>query len=103
MWTGIRHRVCLRIFFFTSLGQRVSCSSISVKIGIGCAGFEGIGVVWIFLSGYLWVARERLRFPAALLLHLLFNRGKVWEILQFIVTHIDHAESPLLHTRRNKK
>ena len=38
----------------------------NVQIGIGCSGYEGIGIVWMFLSVYLWASRDKLRFPHAL-------------------------------------
>lgn len=40
-------------------------SSFSVRIAPQCSGYEGIGLIWIFLSGYLWFCRKRLRFPNA--------------------------------------
>ncbi len=33
-----------------------------------CSGYEGIGLVWVFLGTYLWSFRQRLRFPQAWLL-----------------------------------
>jgi exosortase E/protease (VPEID-CTERM system) len=33
-----------------------------------CSGYEGIGLIWIFLGAYLWFFRRELRFPRALLL-----------------------------------
>jgi exosortase E/protease (VPEID-CTERM system) len=39
-----------------------------VQIASECSGYEGIGLIWVVIGGYLWVSRERLRFPAALLL-----------------------------------
>ncbi len=39
-----------------------------VRILSECAGYEGIGLIWVFLSAYLVMFREQLRFPRALLL-----------------------------------
>lgn len=39
-----------------------------VQIWPSCSGYEGIGLIVIFLSIYLWVFRSHLRFPNALLL-----------------------------------
>ncbi len=33
-----------------------------------CSGYEGIGLLWVFLGAYLWFFRHQLRFPQALLL-----------------------------------
>ena len=49
-------------------GLIAGTARFQVSIGVGCSGYEGIGLVWIFLSAYLWLARERLRWPRALLL-----------------------------------
>jgi exosortase E/protease (VPEID-CTERM system) len=40
----------------------------SVSIGRPCSGFEGIGLIWAFLGGYLLLFRRELRFPQAFLL-----------------------------------
>jgi exosortase E/protease (VPEID-CTERM system) len=39
-----------------------------VHIAPVCSGFEGIGLIWAFLGGYLILFRRELRFPQALLL-----------------------------------
>ena len=39
-----------------------------VSIAPQCSGYEGIGLVTVFLALYLWLFRERVRFPHALLL-----------------------------------
>ena len=39
-----------------------------VRIAPACSGYEGIGLIWVFLAAYLWLFRRRLRFPRALLL-----------------------------------
>jgi exosortase E/protease (VPEID-CTERM system) len=39
-----------------------------VRIAPQCSGYEGIGLVIVFLAIYLWLFRSRLRFPQAFLL-----------------------------------
>lgn len=39
-----------------------------VQIAAECSGYEGIGLVVVFLSLYLWIFRDGLRFPQSLLL-----------------------------------
>lgn len=48
--------------------QVIGLGSFSVKITEDCSGYQGIGLIWLFLVIYLWVFREGLRFPQALLL-----------------------------------
>ncbi|MGC8639403.1 MAG: exosortase E/protease, VPEID-CTERM system [Isosphaeraceae bacterium] len=38
----------------------------TVNIAPVCSGFEGIGLIWAFLGGYLVLHRQHLRFPQAL-------------------------------------
>jgi exosortase/archaeosortase family protein len=40
----------------------------AVEISSQCSGYEGIGLIWVFLTAYLFVRRKALRFPRALLL-----------------------------------
>ena len=37
-----------------------------VEVAPECSGYEGIGLIWVFLSAYLWFFRRTLRFPQAL-------------------------------------
>jgi exosortase E/protease (VPEID-CTERM system) len=46
----------------------VGTSRFSVRILDACAGYEGIGLIWVFLGVYLWMFRRTLRFPRAFLL-----------------------------------
>lgn len=46
----------------------VGTERFSVRILSECAGYEGIGLIWVFLSAYLVTHRRELRFPNALLL-----------------------------------
>jgi exosortase E/protease (VPEID-CTERM system) len=42
--------------------------SFSVEIAYQCSGYEGIGLIWIFLVFFLWFDRQELHFPHAFLL-----------------------------------
>ena len=44
----------------------VGTSAFQVMIAPGCSGYEGMGVVTVFLALYLWLFRQHLRFPQAL-------------------------------------
>jgi exosortase E/protease (VPEID-CTERM system) len=46
----------------------VGTSSFSVCIDKQCSGYQGIGLICVFLAFYLWFYRKTLRFPHALLL-----------------------------------
>lgn len=43
-------------------------NSFVVEIAPSCSGFEGIALITVFVTLYLWLFRKELRFPAALLL-----------------------------------
>ena len=44
----------------------VGTSTFSVSIAPECSGYEGIGLIWVFLVLYLWFYRKTLRFPHVL-------------------------------------
>lgn len=46
----------------------IGLETFSVTVSEDCSGYQGIGLIWLFLVIYLWVFREGLRFPQALLL-----------------------------------
>jgi len=46
----------------------VGTERFSVTIAPPCSGYQGIGMIWVFLGVYLWMFRDVLRFPRALLL-----------------------------------
>jgi exosortase E/protease (VPEID-CTERM system) len=46
----------------------VGTTSFLVSITPLCSGYEGIGLIWVFLALYLWMFRDDLRFPQSLLL-----------------------------------
>lgn len=39
-----------------------------VEVNRQCSGYEGIGLIWVFLIAFFWICRRDLRFPRALLL-----------------------------------
>ena len=41
----------------------VGTSTFSVRIAPSCSGLEGIGLVLVFMAGYLWCSRATSRFP----------------------------------------
>jgi exosortase E/protease (VPEID-CTERM system) len=50
-------------------GRRIlGTSRFQVEIASSCSGYEGIGLIVIFVGVYLWLFRRTLRFPRALLL-----------------------------------
>ncbi len=46
----------------------IGTAKFRVWISPACSGYEGIGLLWVFLAAYFWMARRELRFPRALLL-----------------------------------
>ncbi len=46
----------------------VGTSTFVVEISPQCSGYEGIGLLSVFVAAYLWLFRRDLRFPQALLL-----------------------------------
>ena len=43
-------------------------AQFSIEINPPCAGYEGIGLISVFVGGYLWLFRKTLRFPHAFIL-----------------------------------
>jgi exosortase E/protease (VPEID-CTERM system) len=46
----------------------VGTPAFRIRVAASCSGYEGIGLIWVFLAAYLWVYRAEVRFPQALLL-----------------------------------
>jgi exosortase E/protease (VPEID-CTERM system) len=44
----------------------IGTPAFTVEIAPACSGYEGIGLIWVFLGAYLWLFRRDLRFPRAL-------------------------------------
>ena len=55
----------------------VGTTRFSVHIAAACSGYEGIGLVWAVLGGYLWLHRRNFQFPHALLLFPLASSA-IW-------------------------
>lgn len=53
---------------YEPLTSVIGTPSFQVTVSAACAGYEGIGLITVFLTGYLWLSRRRLRFPQALIL-----------------------------------
>ena len=54
--------------FVDPVAARIGTTHFRVTIWAGCAGLEGIGLMSVFVAGYLWFCRRELRFPVALIL-----------------------------------
>jgi exosortase E/protease (VPEID-CTERM system) len=55
----------------------VGTQTFQVEIADRCSGYEGIGLIWVFLGVFLWAFRGSLRFPHALLL-LPLGTAVIW-------------------------
>jgi exosortase E/protease (VPEID-CTERM system) len=53
---------------FDAATSTLSLEGFSVVISSVCSGYEGIGLLTVLISAYLWVFRAQLRFPAVLTL-----------------------------------
>ncbi len=62
---------------FDAARRTVGYDGFTVEIGTGCSGWEGIGLILVFLGAYLWYFRASLRFPGAFLL-LPLGAGVIW-------------------------
>jgi exosortase E/protease (VPEID-CTERM system) len=45
----------------------MSTKHFAIEIAPACSGYEGIGLILVFMSGFLFMARERLSFPRVLI------------------------------------
>ena len=59
-----------------------SNGDFSVFIDQTCSGYQGIGLIWVFLLAFLWLDRRNLRFPNALIL-LPVGTALVWVLNVF--------------------
>lgn len=59
-----------REYFVDSEKFQILTSRFSVNIAPECSGFEGMGLMAVFATSYVWIFRRRLRFPQLLLLPL---------------------------------
>jgi CAAX prenyl protease-like protein len=46
----------------------IGTPTFQVQIWAPCSGYEGIGLIWVFLAAYLWTYRAMWRFPQAFIL-----------------------------------
>lgn len=46
----------------------IGANGFTIEISPDCSGYEGIGLVLVFLVAFFWIFRRRLRFPRVLLL-----------------------------------
>lgn len=77
-WNGLAHATLTVSYvllsamdpsaFITESERTIGTGRFYVEIDPSCSGYEGIALVLMFLSLYLFVFRSTLRFPAALLL-----------------------------------
>ena len=62
-------RATLSLFFADVVADPVTrvvgTRGFEVEIASECSGYEGIGLVWVFLIAYLWAFRGALKFPRA--------------------------------------
>ncbi|HVZ05408.1 exosortase E/protease, VPEID-CTERM system [Hyphomicrobium sp.] len=63
--------------FVDSQTRVLGAGNFSVEIFVGCSGYEGMALIAIFLTGYLWIFRRSLRFPQVLVLFPL-AMGIIW-------------------------
>jgi len=45
----------------------LATSRFAVEIAPACSGYEGVGLILVFLGGFLFIARDRLEFPKVLI------------------------------------
>jgi exosortase E/protease (VPEID-CTERM system) len=65
------HQVLLWIFpevIYFPLRQTVGLPFFAVDVSTGCSGYEGMVVISVFISVYLWLFRKELKFPYVLCL-----------------------------------
>jgi exosortase E/protease (VPEID-CTERM system) len=71
-WTLFLADALLRPFFPALIAdpaaRTLGLSNFVLEIAPGCSGYEGIGLILVFTSAYLWFLRREWRFPRALLL-----------------------------------
>lgn len=75
LWTPLAAATLWLVRLMLGLGFRdvvcnpdehvVGTSRFVVEVAPSCSGFEGIGLIWVFLLAYLWIFRRELRFPRA--------------------------------------
>jgi exosortase E/protease (VPEID-CTERM system) len=71
-WTVFLANALLHPFFpalvVDPVARTLSLSNFHVEVAPGCSGYEGIGLILVFTTAYLWFLRREWSFPRALLL-----------------------------------
>lgn len=77
-WRGLRHFTLAGAFYLLRVvdpaahvdWQRhlIGSGNFAVEISSQCSGFEGMGMLWVFLAAYFWFFHAHLRFPNVFLL-----------------------------------
>ncbi len=57
--------------------MEIRVRSFTVGVGPECSGFEGVGLIAVFVGAFMWSFRARLQFPQALAL-LPLGMGAIW-------------------------
>ena len=63
----------------------IGAGQFAVEISTDCSGYEGVGLLWVFLFTFFWLSRSRLRFPHAFL--LLISSRERGKYLMFRLIH----------------
>ena len=63
----------------------IGTGAFSVQINGSCSGYEGIGLIWVFLASYFWFFRNQLRFPHAFVLAPIATVA-IWVFNSFRIT-----------------
>jgi len=71
-WTMSLTRLGLTLFYDPVVCQpetlELGTESFVIEVLPGCSGLEGMGLLALFISSYLWVRRDHLKFPRSLVL-----------------------------------
>ncbi len=73
----------LRLIFEVTIYEpdrfHIGTSKFAVYLAPQCSGFEGMGLIAVLITAFLWISRRRLRFPWAFAL-LPIGVGAIWVI-----------------------
>ena len=72
-WTYLLSKALLSLFYHNVVSnpttQALGTPTFIVEVRPECSGYEGMGLVTIFFTLFIWTARKVLRFPTAFLLY----------------------------------
>ncbi len=72
-WTYLLSKALLSLFYYGVVSnpttQALGTPTFIVEVRPECSGYEGMGLVTIFFTLFIWTARKVLRFPTAFLLY----------------------------------